>query len=113
MKVSQLNPAPEHQTEFAWSHHATVPEKPGCYALVTFSGDILYVGLATASIRSRIGCHLDTPDKRKAGAIGAAFWCYYTVRESAEVGIIERGWMNQAILEDGDIPPLNKLFSPI
>lgn len=113
MKITKLIPLPEHQIEFEWSHEATVPEKPGCYALVTFSGEVLYVGLATKSIRSRFCEHLKTAAKRKCGPTGAPFWCYYTIREASEVGVIERGWMNQAILEDGDIPPLNKIYSPI
>ena len=29
------------------------------------------------------------------------------------VNSIERGWMNQALLEDGEIPPLNEVYSPL
>lgn len=113
MKVERLSPPAEHRTQFAWSHHATVPEQPGCYALVTHGGDVLYVGLATTSIRSRVESHLDTPEKRKGAEIGTPFWVHYVVRPAAEVGRIERGWMNTAILEDGDIPPLNRVYSPL
>ena len=63
MKVDRLRPFPNRKTQFAWSHHVTVPEQPGCYALVTYGGDVLYVGLATASIRDRMGVHLDAADK--------------------------------------------------
>jgi hypothetical protein len=80
---------------------------------LTYSGDVLYVGLATGSIRDRMGRHLDTPDKRSAGPLGAPYWFYYVLRTTAEVGPIERGWMNQAILEDGTRPPLNKVDSPV
>src|SRR5262249_36878291 len=103
----------ESHTKFAWSHHASVPEEPGCYALTTFAGDVLYVGLATASIQSRMGAHLETAAKRKGGPQGVPFWFYYTVRAASEVGPIERGWMNQAILDDGDMPPLNRVYSPM
>lgn len=113
MKVDRLSPPPEHRTQFAWSHHTTVPEQPGCYALVTYAGDVLYVGLATTSIRNRIGSHLDTPLKRKGTDIGVPFWVHYIVRPAAEVAPIERGWMNTAILEDGEMPPLNRVYSPI
>lgn len=114
MKVEKLIPPPDERTQFAWSHHAEVPAKPGCYALVTFHGDVLYVGLATTSIRSRMGSHLDSFEKRKGSPLGVPFWFYYSVvKDAHEVGPIERGWMNQAILEDGEMPFLNKVFSPI
>ncbi len=113
MKVKQLSPAPDQQTKFAWSHHIAVSDEPGCYALVTFSGDVLYVGLATTSIRSRMWSHLDTEAKRKGTDLGVPFWFYYIVRPSSEVNAIERGWMNQATLEDGQRPPLNRIDSPL
>lgn len=113
MKVDRLLPRPNQKTQFAWSHHVTVPEQPGCYALVTYEGDVLYVGLATTSVRDRMGVHLDTREKRTAGARGVAFWLYYILCEPADVNPIERGWMNQAILEDGTRPLLNKIDSPL
>jgi len=114
MKVDKLIPPPAERTQFAWSHHAQVPAKPGCYALVTYDGEVLYVGLATTSIQSRMRSHLDMPEKRKGSPLGVPFWFYYSVvADRRDVGPIERGWMNQAILEDGEIPFLNKVFSPI
>jgi hypothetical protein len=113
MKVDQLRPVPSHKTRFAWTHHVTVPNKPGCYALVTYNRDVLYVGLASTSIRDRMGAHLDTPEKRSQCPQGSAYWLYYTLCEPKEVQPIERGWMNQAILEDGDKPVLNKIYSPL
>ena len=113
MRADQLSPKPDQRTRFAWSHHVTVPDKPGCYALVTYNGDVLYVGLATGSIRSRMGCHLDTEAKRKGTDLGVPFWFDYLVRDSTKVAAIERGWMNQAILADGETPALNKVYSPL
>ncbi|HET6324023.1 MAG TPA: hypothetical protein VFG04_04940 [Planctomycetaceae bacterium] len=113
MNVDRLRPAPGERTEFAWSRHAAVPDQSGCYALVTYGGNVLYLGLATKSIRDRMGVHLDTPAKRKGCDLGAPFWFYYVVRPANEVARIERGWMNQAILEDGAMPPLNQVYSPI
>jgi hypothetical protein len=113
MRVERLLPAPGEKTRFAWSHHITVPDLAGCYALVTFHGDILYVGLATASIRSRMGDHLDTAAKRVGTDLGVPFWFYYLVQTDKPVAPIERGWMNQAILEDGEMPPLNRVYSPL
>lgn len=113
MKVDRLRPLPDQRTEFAWSHHVTVPALPGCYVLVNYGGEVLYVGLSAGSIRDRMGTHLDTAAKRKAGSLGVPFWFYYIVRGVSEVCPTERGWMNQAILEDGSIPPLNKVYSPL
>ena len=113
MKVQRLSPPPEHRTQFAWSHHVTVPELPGCYALVTYAGEVLYVGLATTSIRSRIETHLDTTSKRKGTKLGVPFWIHYLLRPAEEVRRIERGWINAAILEDGARPPLNLVDSPL
>ena len=113
MKVDRLCPAPDQRAKFAWSHQAIVPEHPGCYALVTYSGDVLYVGLAEKSIRKRMGSHLDTPTKQKGGPLGVPFWFYYVLRSDLEVHAVERGWMNQAILEDGNMPHLNQIYSPL
>jgi hypothetical protein len=113
MKVDRLQPLPDLRTHFAWPYCVTVPEHSGCYALVAYSGEVLYVGLATSSVRGRMIAHLDTPEKRRLRPTGVPFWFYYVMRPAAEVGPIERGWMNQAIMEDGAIPPLNKIYSPI
>lgn len=113
MKINTLTPYPSDQIRFAWSHYLAVPEKPGCYAITTFSGDVLYVGLATASIRSRMKIHLDTPEKRAGDIAGLPFWFHFLVRSSEEVASIERGWMNQSILEDGGMPSLNRIYSPL
>ena len=113
MKIERLVPPPDRQTRFAWSHHVTVPSEPGCYALVTYDGDVLYVGLATASIHARMGSHLDTSLKRQGSRAGVPFWFYYLVCPTLEVSSVERGWMNQAILEDGEMPPLNRIYSPL
>jgi hypothetical protein len=60
-----------------------------------------------------MGAHLDTAAKRSGGPLGVPFWFYYIMRDASEVGPIERGWMNQAILEDGGMPPLNRVYSPL
>ena len=113
MRIERLTPAADQKTRFAWSHHVTVPVHPGCYALVTFGGDVLYVGQATKSIRDRMGKHLETDAKRNGTAVGVPFWFYYTVISDSVVAPVERGWMNQAILEDGQMPPLNKVYGPL
>lgn len=113
MQVGRLRPCPKAYTQFAWSHHVTVPATPGCYALVTYAGIVLYVGLASSSIADRMAVHLETESKRKGTPDGVPFWLYYFECRASEVNAIERGWMNQSILADGEMPPLNKVYSPL
>ncbi len=113
MRVEQLSPKTNDRTRFAWSHHVTVPDKLGCYALVTYNGDVLYVGLATKSVRNRMGDHLDTEGKRRGTEFGVPFWFDYLIDDPAKVAAIERGWMNQSRLLDGQMPALNKAYSPL
>lgn len=113
MRVKELRPCPTSQTQFAWSHHVTVPTVPGCYALTTYAGVVLYVGLASSAIADRMSVHLETTEKRKGAVDGVPFWFYYLECTADEVDAIERGWMNQSILEDGEMPPLNKIYGRI
>lgn len=60
-----------------------------------------------------MGCHLDTEAKRKGTDLGVPFWFEYLLVDSAKVAAVERGWMNQAVLADGEIPALNRVYSPL
>jgi hypothetical protein len=60
-----------------------------------------------------MGCHLDTEAKRKGTNLGVPFWFDYLIGDPTKVAAIERGWMNQAILADGETPALNKVYSPL
>jgi hypothetical protein len=60
-----------------------------------------------------MGSHLDAVVKRKGSDVGVPFWFYYILLPAANVGPVERGWINQAILADGEIPPLNRVHSPL
>src|SRR5262249_15409288 len=81
--------------------------------LATYKLEVLYVGLASASIGDRMGTHLDAEEKRKGGREGVPFWFYYLLCPPKDVNRLERGWMNQSILVQGDIPILNKIYSPV
>lgn len=113
ISVYALLPLPEIREYFAWSHHERVPANSGCYVLTTFTGDVVYVGLATKSIRDRMGIHLQTPEKRAVGPLGAAYWFHYLLCDPNRVAYVEQGWMNQTILKTGSRPVLNKVDSPI
>jgi hypothetical protein len=60
-----------------------------------------------------MGSHLDAEAKRKGSELGVPFWFDYLVGDSIKVAAIERGWMNQAVLADGEMPALNKVYSPL
>ena len=113
MFVTSLRPAVVEHTEFLWSRHVDVPVEPGCYALVAFDLTVLYVGLASKSLSGRMGNHLDDDFKRR-GCLGKIpYWFYYLRISAADVRPVERGWLNQSILQDGALPLLNRLHSPI
>jgi hypothetical protein len=112
LKVGDLKPSLSERVLFSWSHHKQVPAKSGCYVLTNFTGDVLYVGLASTSIRDRMGVHLETVEKRSVGPSGAAYWFHYLLFDRQKLPQIEQGWINQAILATGARPPLNKIDSP-
>ena len=113
LKVDVLRPEVTARLRFAWSEHFRVPDNSGCYALVTLQSEVLYVGLATKSVRDRFVVHLQAPDKRVAGPQGVAYWFYFLLLPAANVGRVEQGWMNQAILTTGALPLFNKVESPL
>lgn len=110
MKVEKLVPPPSGRLSFRRSHQKFLGPRPGCYALVTFSGVVLYVGL-TINLHRRMGNHLDTPAKTAETAEGRAFWFYW--KETAQINKVERTWMNIHIQHEGRIPILNSIYSPL
>lgn len=113
MIITSLTPVTTKCTQFLWSHHSEVPEVPGCYAIAAYDQTILYVGLATRSLRGRMGNHLDDPIKRKGWLGKLPYWFHCLELPSAQVRTVERGWINQSILQDGGLPPLNRVHSPL
>lgn len=112
MTVEQLRPKPTQRVRFEWPYKGSVPEQSGCYVLATYRKDVLYVGLATTSIRSRMVVHLDTKEKRQGAPNGVPYWFYFIELAPENVHSVERGWMNQSILEDESVPVLNSVYSP-
>lgn len=104
---------PSERTQFSWSENKQVPEGPGCYVIATMDDTVLYVGQATRSVRARMAAHLESAEKRKGINGIVPFWFYYLAADPQSVGAIEGGWINQSILEDGMIPPLNRVHSPV
>lgn len=110
MNVRDLVPVPDERENFRRDRERFVPERSGCYALATFEGLVLYVGLSK-DLRRRFGDHLDDPGKVSKTRYGRAFFFYW--RECDDLERIERTWLNECELDDGSLPILNKLSSPI
>ena len=110
MNVRLLNPLPTSRENFRRDRQRFVPSQSGCYALVSFQGVVLYVGL-TENLSRRFGEHLDDPRKTSSTADGRAFFFYWL--ECDELGRVERTWQNECELVDGKLPVLNEIRSPI
>lgn len=97
---------------FSFKSWKYVPKQAGCYSLVAYSGEILYVGL-TVNLHRRFAEHRDTEEKRSLTTFGSAHWFYFLLGEEAQINRVERGWMNQHLEIHGMLPVLNKIYSPV
>jgi predicted GIY-YIG superfamily endonuclease len=109
MNVELLFPTPLNKQPFRLSHQKFVPARSGCYVLSTFTGLVLYVGLAV-DLQRRAGEHLDNPEKTLETRVGRAVWFHWL--ETADLNKVERTWMNIHIENEGRIPELNRTYSP-
>jgi excinuclease UvrABC nuclease subunit len=112
MKVAELLPPPRLKTLFRLSAFRQVPAKPGCYALTTSEGLILYVGLAI-NLSVRFQQHLDNPGKTEATEFGRAFFFFSLEFDNQNLAKLERSWLNQYATMHGCRPILNKVDSPV
>ena len=112
MNISSLVPKTEQRLQFSLSYWKFVPKLAGCYALTTFDGTILYVGLSD-DLHRRFSEHRDSDTKRLPTQSGLAFWFYYLLCEPKELNRIERTWLNEHVTQHGILPPLNKINSPV
>lgn len=110
MNVTLLTPLPNKCEPFRRSRERLVPSASGCYALTTFEGVVLYVGLAV-DLRRRMNDHLDTPEKTNLTDLGRAVWFHWF--ETDETNKVERTWQNISIQHDGTLPILNRVYSPV
>jgi hypothetical protein len=109
MNINSLVPQPTHCEPFKRYRERFVPEKSGCYVLTTLAKTVLYVGLAD-NLRRRMNNHLDDPTKTGDTKFGRATFFYWI--ESADINKIERTWMNIHLQQEGELPVLNKIYSP-
>jgi hypothetical protein len=113
MQVDDLKPQPQCTIRFLWSSLDYAPQAAGCYVLATFDKKVLYVGLASSDIRSRMRSHLQDPNKIASPGIGMPFWFFFIEAPSQSVNSIERGWLHECLLADGQWPVFNEADSPL
>lgn len=112
MNISELIPQPTRRESFQRSRCKFVPDRSGCYVLTTFTGVVLYVGLAT-NIRVRMSQHLDTPEKTNETPLGRAVLFHWIEVDQSEIEKVERTWLNIHAQHEGKWPLLNKVYSPV
>jgi hypothetical protein len=112
LKVSVLAPSVQARVRFSLRDRKQVPPSSGCYALTSLEGDVLYVGLAT-NLSSRLCQHREDDSKRNPIRGVSAVWFYFTQVSRFNLRRVERGWMNQYMDQHAELPPLNKVYSPI
>ena len=110
MNIASLIPLPGRREPFRRDRERFVPVKAGCYALTTFGGVVLYVGLAV-NLRRRMNDHLDTPEKVNLTKHGRAVWFHWL--ETDETSKVERTWLNIHIQHEGEMPILNQIYSAV
>ena len=112
MKLDDLKPATTHRVQFNLRDRLRVPHVAGCYALATFDGSLLYVGL-TGNLQRRFREHLESPKKRSVSSIGRACWFAYLATPSNRTHRCERGWLEQHQAAHGIWPAFNSIASPV
>ncbi len=113
MKVNELNPKIIEKIEFQLNKVKFVPNKIGCYVITNFQHEIMYIG-QTVNLKTRMQQHLENPEKTKLTLIGKAYYFYYkTIEHENDLNRLERGWLNNHELREGQIPILNAVRGPI
>lgn len=112
MKIEELDPRPTQKEVFRLNRYQYIPEQSACYALVSFQEDVLYVGIAE-NLRRRFENHLNDPRMISITKYGTAFFIYWLTCNENELEKIERTWQNQCELQDGSLPVLNRIRSPV
>jgi hypothetical protein len=112
VNIALLTPAIEQKLQFKMKFRKMVPGASGCYALASFEGEVLYVGLSD-DLNRRFFEHVESPDKVALTTDGRAFWFAYKLCAAKELNRTERNWMHQFADAHGRLPVLNKVSSPI
>lgn len=105
MKVSSLRPRPQVRHRFHPADEERIPVACGCYVITDNADNVLYIGKASRSIRSRFKAHQSDKYKRVTLDGRRPVNFFYTLH--VDFTGVERGWINIAIAADGKLPPFN------
>lgn len=111
MKVQELRPELQHQVSFDLYSLGRIADCAGCYCLTNATGDILYVGQA-ASMRSRLSQHFDSEKRTLQTPFGRISLAWWRAADASKLSALERGWIESVRLQDGALPPLNRVSAP-
>jgi excinuclease UvrABC nuclease subunit len=76
-------------------------------------GEIVYIGQAK-SLRQRVLQHFERGRHREETTYGrASLLRFLNINDAEQLNALERGWLNQCVLADGNLPPLNLVEGPI
>lgn len=93
---------------FDLSHSRFIPSLSGCYAITSFSEDILYVG-RTNNLKRRFIEHRESHKRSFQTPHGVPYWFWFkNTQQTNETFGLEKAWLNLCILSDGLLPILNK-----
>jgi len=112
MKVDKLSPPVAGSEPFRKSRERFLPDRPGCYVLTTFDGEVLYIGLANC-LRRRIAQHLESPSKTALTLQGRAVLVHWRTTDPLELEKLERTWLLIHEQHEAKLPALNSVHSPV
>ena len=113
MKVDKLNPKPNGKIDFNFMKLKGLTSEKGCYVLTSFESEIIYIGLAN-NLQRRLLEHFDSEKGKVVTKYGKVFYVYFVeLIKEVDLGKTERGWINQFEIINGELPPLNKVRSPV
>lgn len=109
MTFNSLKPKIETTVEFEYSKQKIIPQSFGCYIISNFNNEIMYIGKAT-SLKNRFTNHLETEEKISKTYLGKAYWfSFRECKDAFEIAKLERGWLNEYVLNKGELPIFNKI----
>ena len=107
MKLRELDPAMLNRVVFNRRELTDAPESSGCYVLATIDDEILYIG-RTVNLRTRLGQHLNDPDKQQADGV-ATSWFYYRELPETQLSGVESGLLARHYYAESRRPPMNAI----
>ena len=112
MRAFDLDPPTTERQPFTLASLGRIRGGPGCYALASSDGTILYIGQAQ-DIPSRLSQHLADDSKSGFTPSGKAQWVQWRFCAASDISDLESWWITQYKLANGGaLPYFNKVNPP-